>query len=102
MRQLFVQQTELSFLIIFLSYRGAPAPQRFGALNMTAALGPFIMRHPEVKDNMEQFIMQHVTAEFVSNEPYLRAIVRPYPGSPSTLLLTYLYLLGMRGPGYRH
>lgn len=55
---------------------GAPAPQRFGALNMTAALGPWMMRHPEVKDNMEAFIMQFVTPEFASTDPYLRAIVR--------------------------
>ncbi|KII90665.1 hypothetical protein PLICRDRAFT_52383 [Plicaturopsis crispa FD-325 SS-3] len=52
----------------------AAAPQKFGALNMTAALGPFIMRHPEVKNNMEQFMMQHVLPEFSATEPYLRAI----------------------------
>ncbi|KAJ6583909.1 armadillo-type protein [Mycena vulgaris] len=37
----------------------APAPQRFGALNMTAALGPWIMRHPD---------------EFSSPDGYMRAI----------------------------
>ncbi|KAF9013048.1 armadillo-type protein [Cyathus striatus] len=52
----------------------AAAPQRFGALNMTAALGPWIMRHPEVKGNMEQFVLQFVTPEFSAPEPYLRAI----------------------------
>ncbi|KAI0772164.1 ARM repeat-containing protein [Irpex lacteus] len=51
------------------------APQRFGALNMTAALGHVIMRHPEVKGSMEQFLVQHVIPEFSSNtEPYIRAI----------------------------
>ncbi|KAK7048757.1 importin N-terminal domain-containing protein [Favolaschia claudopus] len=53
---------------------GAAAPQRFGALNMTAALGAWIMRHPDVKDNMEQFIVQFVTPEFSSPEGYMRAI----------------------------
>ncbi|GJE91719.1 ARM repeat-containing protein [Phanerochaete sordida] len=51
-----------------------PAPQRFGALNMTAALGHFIMRHPDVKNNMEQFLMEHVVGEFTAPEPYMRAI----------------------------
>ncbi len=50
------------------------APQRYGALNMTAALGPFIMRHPDVKDNMEPFVLQNVIPEFASPEPYMRAI----------------------------
>ncbi|KAJ7364882.1 armadillo-type protein [Mycena albidolilacea] len=53
---------------------GAPAAQRFGALNMTAALGPWIMRHPEVSSNMEQFLLQFVTPEFSSAEGYMRAI----------------------------
>ncbi|KDQ62833.1 hypothetical protein JAAARDRAFT_30743 [Jaapia argillacea MUCL 33604] len=51
-----------------------PAPQRFGALNMTAALGTFIMKHPDVKVNMEQFLIRHVLPEFGSPEPYMRAI----------------------------
>ena len=42
---------------------------------MTAALGPYMMRHPEVKGNMEVFIMQFVTPEFSAQEGYLRAIV---------------------------
>jgi hypothetical protein len=52
----------------------ASAPQRFGALNMIAALGPFIMRHSEVKNSMEQFMLQHIVPEFLSTEPYMRAI----------------------------
>ncbi|KAJ7622676.1 armadillo-type protein [Mycena polygramma] len=36
----------------------APAPQPFGALNMTAALGPCIMRHPDLSGGMEQFVLQ--------------------------------------------
>jgi importin-7 len=51
------------------------ASQRFGALNMTAALGHVIMRHPDVKGSMEQFIVQHVLPEFSSSEPFVRAIV---------------------------
>lgn len=42
---------------------------------MTAALGPFIMRHPEVKGNMEQFMIQNVLPEFTATEPYMRAVV---------------------------
>ncbi|KAK0487807.1 armadillo-type protein [Armillaria novae-zelandiae] len=52
----------------------ASATQRFGALNMAAALGPWMMKHPTVKDNMETFIMQYVTPQLSSPEPYLRAI----------------------------
>ncbi|KAJ7034748.1 armadillo-type protein [Mycena alexandri] len=48
----------------------APAPQRFGVLNMTAALGPWILRHPDVASGMEQF----VGPEFASPEGYMRAI----------------------------
>lgn len=43
---------------------------------MTAALGPFMMRHPDVKKNMEQFLIQHVLPEFTSGDGYMRAIVR--------------------------
>ncbi|KAI8978716.1 ARM repeat-containing protein [Trametes punicea] len=50
------------------------APQRYGALNMTAALGPFIMRHPDVKGNMEQFMIEHVLPEFTASEGYMRAV----------------------------
>ncbi|KAG6856226.1 hypothetical protein H0H87_006320 [Tephrocybe sp. NHM501043] len=46
----------------------------FGALNMTAALAPWMMKHPDVKGNMEAFVLQFVTPEFNSPEPYLRAI----------------------------
>lgn len=42
---------------------------------MTSALGPFIMKHPQVKDSMEQFMLQHVLPEFKAPEPYLRSIV---------------------------
>lgn len=42
---------------------------------MTAALGAFIMHHPDVKDSMEQFMTEHVLHEFASPEPYMRAIV---------------------------
>ncbi|KAF9451856.1 ARM repeat-containing protein [Macrolepiota fuliginosa MF-IS2] len=52
----------------------APPVQKFGALNMTAALGPWIMRHPEVKNNMEQFMLQFVTPELNAKDPYIRAI----------------------------
>ncbi|KZT09181.1 ARM repeat-containing protein [Laetiporus sulphureus 93-53] len=63
----------LGFITRVLQSKPA-APQRFGALNMTAALGPFMMRHPEVKTNIEQFLVQFVQPEFASPEPYMRAI----------------------------
>ncbi|KAF9465308.1 armadillo-type protein [Collybia nuda] len=68
---------------------GAPAPQRFGALNMTAALGPWMMRHPEVKDNMEAFVMQFVTPEFASADPYLRAIACEVVGTVTKTGMTW-------------
>ncbi|KAJ7024481.1 armadillo-type protein [Mycena alexandri] len=52
----------------------APAPQRFGVLNMTAVLGPWILRHPDVASGMEQFVLQFVGPEFASPEGYMRAI----------------------------
>ena len=42
---------------------------------MTAALGPHIMHHPDIKNNMEHFMLQFVSPELSSPEPYLRAIV---------------------------
>ncbi|KAG7445610.1 ARM repeat-containing protein [Guyanagaster necrorhizus] len=63
----------LSFINSVLQ-SNASATQRFGALNMAAALGPWMMKHPTVKDNMETFIMQYVTPQLSSPEPYLRAI----------------------------
>ncbi|KAH9480674.1 putative importin [Psilocybe cubensis] len=63
----------LGFINSILRVHGPPE-QRFGALNMTAALGRQIMKHPEVKNNMEQFMLQFVSPELESPEPYLRAI----------------------------
>ncbi|KJA23271.1 hypothetical protein HYPSUDRAFT_40079 [Hypholoma sublateritium FD-334 SS-4] len=63
----------LGFINSILRAHG-PAEQRFGALNMTAALGRQIMKHPDVKNNMEQFMLQFVSPELESPEPFLRAI----------------------------
>lgn len=43
---------------------------------MMAVLGPFMMRHPDVKGSMEQFLNQHVLPVFSASQPYLRSIVR--------------------------
>lgn len=59
---------------------------------MTAALGPYIMRHPEVKNNMEHFMLQFVSPELSSPEPYLRAIVSWSP--IFRFLLLYFILFG--------
>jgi hypothetical protein len=48
---------------------------KYGALNMTVSVGSFILRHPDLKDNMETFMMQFVLPHFTSSEPYMRAIV---------------------------
>ena len=42
---------------------------------MTVALSPFILRHPELKNNVEQFMLQHVLPEFSSGEPFMRTAV---------------------------
>ncbi|TBU59052.1 ARM repeat-containing protein [Dichomitus squalens] len=57
------------------------APQRYGALNMASALGPFMMRHPEVKGSVEQFLLQNVFSEFAAPEPYMRAIACEFLGT---------------------
>lgn len=79
-------------LNVFCPSNAAP-PQKFGALNITAALGPFVMRHPEVKGSMEEFMMQHVLPEFTSSEPYMRAIV--------SLVLVPLFYYSRIGIGLR-
>ncbi|KAF7299860.1 Importin N-terminal domain-containing protein [Mycena chlorophos] len=87
-------RTKTSFMPILGFVNGilrsnASAPQRFGALNMTAALGPWIMRHPDVAPNMEQFILQFVTPEFGRPEGYLRAIACEVVGTVSKEGLTW-------------
>ncbi|KAG8214391.1 armadillo-type protein [Butyriboletus roseoflavus] len=72
-------RTKISFLpmlnLVNNVLRSNPAPpQKFGALNITSALGPFIMRHPEVKRSMEEFMVLHVLPEFTASEPYMRAV----------------------------
>ncbi|KAJ7704207.1 armadillo-type protein [Mycena metata] len=72
-------RTKTTFMPILQFINGilrsnAPAPQRFGVLNMTAALGPWILRHPDVASGMEQFVLQFVGPEFASPEGYMRAI----------------------------
>ncbi|KAH8091016.1 armadillo-type protein [Cristinia sonorae] len=79
-------RTKITFLSILgfinsILRSGAAPPQRFGALNMTAALGRLIMNHPDVKGNMEQFLVSHVLPEFSSPEPYLRAIAAEVLGT---------------------
>ncbi|KAJ7658554.1 hypothetical protein B0H14DRAFT_3540563 [Mycena olivaceomarginata] len=54
-------RTKTTFMPI-LGFIRRPRPQRFGALNMTAALGPWIMRHPDVGGNTEQFLLQFCDA----------------------------------------
>lgn len=78
----------ITFITSVLRSNAAPA-QRFGALNMTAALGPFIMNHPQVKEEMEQFMMQHVYPEFTAPEPYLRAIACEVLGTVEKCQMTW-------------
>ena len=81
--QLVSSRTKVTFLPILrfvdsvLDARPA-APQRFGALNMSAALAPFAMRHPDAKHRMEDFTMKHVFPEFTGPEGYMRAVVRSF------------------------
>ncbi|KAG1798071.1 armadillo-type protein [Suillus plorans] len=72
-------RTKTSFLpmlqFINTVLRSNPTPaQRFGALTMMSVLGPFIVRHPDVKGSIEQFMVQYVLPEFTSQEPYLRSV----------------------------
>ncbi|KAG6854284.1 hypothetical protein C0991_008532 [Blastosporella zonata] len=78
----------LGFINTVLRSNSAP-PQRFGALNMTAALAPWMMRHPDVKGNMEAFVLQFVTPEFSSPEPYLRAIACEVVGTVTKAGMTW-------------
>lgn len=63
----------LQFINTVLRSNPTPA-QRFGALTMMSVLGPFIVRHPDVKGSIEQFMVQYVLPEFTSQEPYLRSV----------------------------
>ncbi|KAG2009602.1 importin alpha re-exporter, variant 3 [Coprinopsis cinerea AmutBmut pab1-1] len=63
----------LTFINNILRSDAAP-PQRFGALNMTAALSPHMMSHPQVKGEMAQFILNFVSPQLEASEGYLKAI----------------------------
>ncbi|KAH6912647.1 armadillo-type protein [Coprinopsis sp. MPI-PUGE-AT-0042] len=72
-------RTKITFMPILafinnLLGSNAPAPQRFGALNMAAALAPHLMSHPQVKGQMEQFVLQFVSPQLQAPEPYLRSV----------------------------
>ncbi|OAX41298.1 hypothetical protein K503DRAFT_780748 [Rhizopogon vinicolor AM-OR11-026] len=64
----------LQFINIVLRLNPSPV-QRFGALTMIAVLGPFIVRHPDVKRGLKQFMVQHVLPEFTAQEAYLRSVI---------------------------
>ncbi|THU92451.1 ARM repeat-containing protein [Dendrothele bispora CBS 962.96] len=64
----------LGFVNNILRNPTSPPHQRFGALNMTAALGPWIMKHPSVKGDMEEFCMRFVYPELVGREGWMKAI----------------------------
>ncbi|KIY51516.1 ARM repeat-containing protein [Fistulina hepatica ATCC 64428] len=64
----------LAFINSVLSNAETTPHQRFGALNMTAALGPLMMDHPDVKKDMENFMTRYVLKEYQAPEPYLRAV----------------------------
>lgn len=57
---------------------------------MSAALCPWMVRHPEVKSQVEQFILQFVTPELNAPEGYLRAVVSA-PPPPSLIFLLYFF-----------
>ena len=61
-----------------MPYRNSLPPQRFGALTLISILGPFIVRHPDVKGSIEQFMVQHVLPEFTAPEAYMRSVVRRF------------------------
>ncbi|KAI0317626.1 ARM repeat-containing protein [Amylostereum chailletii] len=63
----------LAFVNSVLASNPSPS-QRYGALNITATLAPLIVRHPEVKGDMETFLIQHVLPTFASPEGYLRYV----------------------------
>ena len=60
-------------------FRNPNQETKFGALTMTSALSGFIMRHPDMKKNMEQFVIRHVIPEFSSPNGWMRAAVRFVP-----------------------
>lgn len=53
---------------------------------MTSALGHIMMRHPQVKPNIEQFLVRHVFPEFTSPLPYMRSIVSFTPMMSTELI----------------
>ncbi|TRM60552.1 armadillo-type protein [Schizophyllum amplum] len=69
----------------------APPTQRFGALNMTAALGPYILRHPEIENTptMENFMQQYVLKQYQSPEPYMRSVALEILGTLTKSGLTW-------------
>lgn len=65
----------LVFINNVVGQRGPPE-QRFGALNMMAALGKQIMQHPQASKSVERFLLEFVSPELEGSKPYLVAIAR--------------------------
>jgi hypothetical protein len=63
----------LVFINNVVGERGPPE-QRFGALNMMAALGKQIMQHPQASKSVERFLLEFVSPELEGSKPYLVAI----------------------------
>ncbi|KAI0029851.1 ARM repeat-containing protein [Vararia minispora EC-137] len=70
----------LNFINSVLTSRAAP-PQRYGALNITAILGPLILRLSDIKSSMESVIVQHVLPEFQSQNAFMRYIAAELVGA---------------------
>lgn len=66
----------IRLILMLYLFRNPNQETKFGALTMTSALSGFIMRHPEMKKNMEQFVIGHVIPEFSSPNGWMRAAVR--------------------------
>ncbi|KAG8724819.1 hypothetical protein FRC09_013780 [Ceratobasidium sp. 395] len=64
----------LNFVNTVLGNPTATPQSRFGAHRMMACLAGVIMKHPEAKGVMENFVVTHILPEFQSSQAYLRAV----------------------------
>ncbi|KAG8804908.1 hypothetical protein FRC17_005833 [Serendipita sp. 399] len=79
----------LTFIQSMLSSETTPPEQRFGALNMVVCLSSVIMAHPNVKGDIDTFMIRNVIPLLSSEIGYLRAVAAEVVGALEQRFVTW-------------
>lgn len=79
----------LTFVQNLLAAESTPPEQRFGALNMVVCLSSVIMVHPNVKGDIDTFLLRNVIPLLGSDVGYLRAVAAEVVGALEQRFVTW-------------